>query len=92
MAIVITASVDARPQVTALRSETERRGLQLPERFAVPDRQLWERGYAAEAHRSLLPLARLLDEALTTVKPFIDPLLDGTATGTWHPHDSRWMS
>lgn len=90
VAIVIAAGVEARPQIKALRSEAERRGLQLPGRFEVPDRQKWERGYAAEAGRSLLPLALTLDEALTTVRPFLDALLDGTASGTWHPHDARW--
>jgi hypothetical protein len=37
-----------------LRSEFDRRNLVLPESFDVPDRALWERGYATEARRSLL--------------------------------------
>ena len=41
--------VDAEPQRRALASEASRRGLTLPKRFAVPDRALWEPGYAAEA-------------------------------------------
>ena len=49
VAIVLAAPVEAEPQLTALRSEAQRRGLQLPGRFAVPDRGLWQRGYAAEA-------------------------------------------
>jgi hypothetical protein len=90
VAIILTAPVRAKPQITALRSEAQRRGLQLPERFAVPDRQLWEPGYAAEAGRSLLPGAHTLDEALAAVSPFLDPLLDGTARGTWQPRQARW--
>lgn len=90
VAIVISASVDARPQLTALRSEAERRGITLPARFSVPDRALWERGYAAEAGRSLLPVAHTLDDALATVAPFLDPLLDGGAAGTWDPEHRRW--
>jgi Nucleotidyl transferase AbiEii toxin, Type IV TA system len=83
VAITLAASVDAKPQMAALRSEAERRGLRLPARFTVPDRAMWERGYAAEAERSLLSTARTLDEALAVVAPFLDPLLDGSAQGAW---------
>jgi hypothetical protein len=92
VAIVLAASVEAEPQLSALRSETRRRGLQLPGRFAVPDRGLWQPGYAAEAARSLLPKARKLDEAIATVTPFLDPLLDATARGRWDPQNARWTS
>jgi hypothetical protein len=81
VAIVLSAPVEAEPQLTALRSEARRRGLQLPGRFAVPDQRLWQRGYAAEAGRSLLARARTLDEATAMVTPFLDPLLDGSARG-----------
>lgn len=90
VAIVISASVDAAPQVTALRSEADRRGIALPVHFSVPDRALWERGYAAEAGRSLLPVAHTLDEALATVTPFLDPLLERSAAGRWDPEHRRW--
>lgn len=92
VAIVISASVDAAPQVTALRSEADRRGIALPVRFSVPDRALWEQGYAAEAGRSLLPVAHTLDEALATVTPFLDPLLEGSAGGRWDPEHRRWTT
>lgn len=92
VAIVISASVDAAPQLTALRSEADRRGITLPVRFSVPDRALWERGYAAEADRSLLPVARTLDDALAIVTPFLDPLLEGSAAGTWNPEHGRWTT
>jgi hypothetical protein len=91
-AIVLAASVEAEAQVTALRSEAQRRGLQLPGRFAVPDRGLWQPGYAAEAGRSLLPMARTLDEAIATVTPFLDPLLDAAAARSrWDPQNARWV-
>jgi Nucleotidyl transferase AbiEii toxin, Type IV TA system len=90
VAIVLARSVEARPQLAALRSEAARRGLRLPERLVVPDRARWEPGYAAEARRSLLPGARTLDEALAEVGPFADPLLDGSARGAWDQHDRRW--
>jgi hypothetical protein len=92
VAIVLAAPEEAEPQLTALRSEAQRRGLQLPGRFPVPDRGLWQSGYAAEAGRSLLPVARTLDEAIATVTPFLDPLLAGTARGRWDPQNARWTS
>jgi len=55
VAISLGASVDAEPQIAALQSEAARRGVSLPPRFGVPDRELWQGGYAAEARRSLLP-------------------------------------
>ncbi len=91
VAIVRGASVEAEPQIAALRSEARRRGLAFPARFEVPDRELWERGYAAEARDSLLPIARTLDEALAVVRPFLDPLLAGSAHGRWDPENSRWV-
>jgi hypothetical protein len=90
VAIVTEASVEAEGQMAALASEAKRRRINLPQRFAVPARDLWEPGYAAEAGRSLLPLAHTLDEALEVVSPFLDPLLDGTAVGTWQPNAGRW--
>jgi hypothetical protein len=92
IAIIAARSVEAGPQLAALRSEAARRGLSLPGRLEVPDRALWEPGYAAEARRSLLRSARTLDEALAAVRPFADPLLDGTASGTWDPRGARWAA
>jgi hypothetical protein len=92
VAIVLSVSVAADPQLLALRSEANRRGVALPARFSVPDRSLWERGYAAEASRSLLPVAHTLDEALATVSPFLDPLLDESAKGTWDPEHRQWST
>jgi hypothetical protein len=88
--IVTGASIDADDQLRALSSEVARRGLTLPRRFDVPDRELWEPGYAAEAERSFLVTSQTLDEALVVVRPFIDPLIDGTATGRWDPAGGAW--
>jgi hypothetical protein len=90
VAIIIVASVEAEAQMAALASESHRRRVALPPNFGVPDRDLWERGYAAEAGRSLLPAARNLDEALAVVSPFLDPLLNGAAAGSWDPKQRRW--
>jgi hypothetical protein len=91
VAIVTGASVDADAQATALASEADRRGVNLPPRFEVPVRHLWERGYAAEAARSLLPIARTLDEAQGLVRLFVDPLLERSAAGRWDPKERRWV-
>ncbi len=90
VAIITGASVDAAAQRAALESEFARRDLDLPEHFDVPDRALWAPGYAAEARRSLLDTARTLDEALTVVRPFVDPLLQGSAAGSWQPAGRQW--
>lgn len=90
VAVVSEASLDAEQQLVALRSEAERRGITLPTSFAVPDRDLWEKGYAAEAARSLLTTALTLAGALAVIRPFIDPLLNGTAIGIWDPREGRW--
>jgi hypothetical protein len=84
------ATVDAIAQTTALRSEEQRRHITLPQQFDVPDQRTWEVGYADEAQRSLLPYAKTLDEALAIVRPFINPLLDGSASGRWDPEDGGW--
>jgi len=88
--MVTGAKLDAGLTLRALSSETKRRGIVLPGRFDVPDRPLWQRGYAAEARRWLLPLGTTLDEALGIVRPCLDPLLDGSAEGTWQPQNRRW--
>lgn len=90
VAIVREASVEAEAAVAALRSEANRRSIALTARFDVPDRGFWEPGYANAARRSLLPVAHTLDEALAIVRPFIDPLLDGSANGTWDRASGRW--
>jgi len=90
VSIVTVASVEAVAQTAALRSEAKRRDVTLPRSFDVPDRGLWEPGYAAEARRSLLALARTLDEALATVRPFLDPVFDSGAVGRWDPKAERW--
>lgn len=92
VAIVTEVSVDADPQMAALASEVRRRGMGMPTRFDVPDRGLWERGYAAEAGRSLLLTAPTLTEALAAVRPFVDPLVLGAAIGRWDPKLGCWTA
>lgn len=90
--VSLTAHVHATAaaQGDALRSEVARRRITLPARFDVPDVALWGPGYAAEARRAVVPTAPSLADALAEVRPYLDPLLDGTATGTWDPDHRRW--
>lgn len=90
VSIVSGASIPAEPQREALCSEARRRAIALPPSFDVPDRVLWEAGYAAEAARSTLAIAHTLDEALAVVRPFIEPLLKGGAVGIWSPTSGSW--
>jgi len=92
VAIALQATVEAEPQRAALESEADRRGITLPATFAVPDREIWTKGYAAEAKRSRLDTAFTLNEALAIVAPFLNPLLDGTASGHWDPKDRQWVA
>ena len=92
VAIVTEVSVPADLQMAALASEAQRRGTVMPASCDVPDQGLWERGYAAEATRSLLATAPTLTEALGVVRPFVDPLLAGAAVGRWDPKLGRWTA
>ena len=91
VAIVHHTTVAASLQREALVKEGRRRGLSLSRAFEVPDRQMWERGYRAEARRTTGLDEANLDAALTTVRPFLNPLLDGTATGSWDPLTQTWL-
>jgi hypothetical protein len=80
VAIVLAASLNAGPQTAALRSEAGRRGLRLPERLTVPDRGLWEPGYAAEADRSRRWRRRWTPPLLRSGLPRPTP----GRRGSWH--------
>lgn len=90
VAIITGASVPGDAQSRAIRSEFDWRELALTDHFDVPDRALWEPGNAAEARRSLLGMAPTLHEALAIARPFLDPVLDGTAIGSWDRDSRAW--
>jgi hypothetical protein len=92
VALVNRAATPALPQQRALDSEAERRSLMLPPHFDVPDLAQWRIGYAAEARRAVGLSAGTLDEALATVRPFVEPLFHHTATGSWNPQEQRWVA
>lgn len=88
--LATTVHVDAAAALTALRSEAGHRDLRLPARFEAPDRSLWVPGYAAEARRCYGSVPPTLDRAMEKVRPFLNPLLDGSATGSWDPVRGHW--
>jgi hypothetical protein len=90
VAIASAAQIGAETQIVALRSETKRRSIELPIAFTVPDHETWKRGYEAEAGRSLLEVAATLEQALELMERFADPVLDGSARGTWDPGGATW--
>jgi hypothetical protein len=90
VAISRRATMNADLEKPALVTEAARRNLELPAAFDVPDRTIWQRGYRAEARRTVGLEAVDLEEALTAVRPFLDALLDATATGSWDPHIRSW--
>jgi Nucleotidyl transferase AbiEii toxin, Type IV TA system len=89
-ALVTCVRVRAEEQRVAVTSEIKRRGLDVPERFEVPDRELWTSGFARAVRRAIAPPVSTLDEALAIVCPFVDRVLDGTATGEWEPETQEW--
>lgn len=74
----------------ATRHQTAFRGIGLPTAFSSPG-PLWPAGYEAKA-TELTDLGELgrFTPALTLVKRFVDPVLDGTAAGEWDPVRSTW--
>ncbi|MEO8323137.1 MAG: nucleotidyl transferase AbiEii/AbiGii toxin family protein [Actinomycetota bacterium] len=91
VSIAAHASVPAEELQKAIESEAARRGIKLPEAFDVPDREMWKRGYEAEARRSLLTFALTLEEAIELVRKFIDPILNGILVGAWDPDQNEWI-
>ena len=92
IAILAQVSIPAAAQAAALRSEAGRRDITLPKEFSVPDERMWKPGYASEAKRSHLTKELTLEGALVLARAFLDPLLDGTASGRWNPKRRRWES
>jgi hypothetical protein len=88
--IAHTQPVDAAALRVALASESQRRGLGLPVTFNAPDAPGWRTGYARVAKDVPALAERDLEAALVTVRRFLDPILGGTATGSWRPDRQDW--
>jgi hypothetical protein len=84
-----TTVVDAHALTRALRSEANRRGLQLPDRLTIPD-PTWGPGYARVARDNPRLADRDITQAFQTTAALLDPALAMTAAGTWDPVRRSW--
>jgi hypothetical protein len=85
-----TCRVDATEALDALRSESLRRPLRLPQAFPKPADPGWPAGYARAA-RDARGLAETdLNAATETVRRFVNPMLDRSAAGVWSPKSLAW--
>lgn len=87
--IAKTQQLAAVATILAVRVGAAHRGLNLPTRFAVPDLEVWRRGYPAKACE-VPGVVPDFDAAVRLVASFLDPVLDGTARGAWNPTVARW--
>lgn len=87
--IAVTQRVDADLLRMSLGSEQRRRGLDPGRTLTLPSAE-WREGYRRIAHGMPDLPAFDADEAIEFVRRFIEPVLDGTATGTWNPQDLCW--
>lgn len=88
--IARTTTVDAVAVEIAVRSEASRRHLTLPDQLTVPSTPDWPAGFAREMRNAPAAVDRTLDAALATSRRFMDPILQGSATGVWDPGAQSW--
>jgi hypothetical protein len=89
--IATTQQVDAAALTLAIHVGTAHRRLTPPARFTVPDLDLWRRGYPTRAKEAATTVPDF-DTAVRTVAALLDPVLDGTALGTWNPATLTWTT
>jgi hypothetical protein len=85
-------SVTADALATALQAEFRRRGLGLPERFAVPEDAAWRPGYTRVVRDAPAVEERDLYHAVMTSGRFLDPVLAGEGAGRWDPETLAWRA
>lgn len=72
----------------AVVAEQARRGIAIPLDLPAPAAQ-WSTGYRKLAVRVVPRSVNRLDSALTRLRAFAGPVLEGTATGTWQADARR---
>lgn len=90
VAFAHSAAVGADELRRALDSEARRRGLALPDRLEVPSSPGWVAGYARIARETPGLEERNLDSAVSSAGRLLDPVLAGTADGSWDPVAIAW--
>ncbi len=89
--IASTQTLDGAALHTAITVGAAHRGLALPERFTVPDLEVWRAGYPAKA--ADVPGATPgFDHAAALVARFLDPILSGNPVRSWDPSSATWTS
>jgi hypothetical protein len=88
--IAHSQQVRANELAVAFASERLRRDLSRVYELAVPDEALWRTGYSTVARDVPGVAEKTLTDALSLAKRFVDPVLTGTATGTWKPEALAW--
>ena len=84
------AHVSADDAMAAVRAQARLRDVVLPGRFDIPDLDHWSRHYPLEARKVRGLTEQTLGDAVSIVGSFVDPILAGTATGSWDPVTLRW--
>jgi hypothetical protein len=84
------AQISADEAIAAVRAQANRRDLVLPGRFDIPDPDHWSRHYPIEARKVRGLTEQTLGDAVSIVSSFVDPILAGTASGSWDPVTLSW--
>jgi hypothetical protein len=87
-----SSEIDGEALTTALRSESRRRGLTLPDQLSDPAGADWPAGYARAVREAPGLPDRDLETALGTVRSMLDPILAGEQVGRWDPTTLGWLS
>lgn len=85
-----SSHVEADALHRAIETQSRRRGIDLPTRFAVPELVFWRPRYASAVRNLAEVEPQSLESALELVGAFIDPVLQGTARGSWDPIQLCW--
>jgi hypothetical protein len=85
-----TTEIDGPALATALRSESDRRGVELPNHLPDPLGADWRAGYARTVQDAPNLADRDLASALQTVRAMLDPVLAARHAGVWDPATLAW--
>jgi Nucleotidyl transferase AbiEii toxin, Type IV TA system len=85
-----SVEIDGDALAVALRSESARRRLGLPDHLPDPSGPDWRAGYARSARDAPSLPDRDLDAALKTVRALLDPVLAGERSRRWNPTTLNW--
>ncbi|MHB8273341.1 MAG: nucleotidyl transferase AbiEii/AbiGii toxin family protein [Dermatophilaceae bacterium] len=84
------AHVSADDGIAAVRAQASRREIVLRGRFDFPDLDHWSRHYPIEARKVRGLTEQTRGAAASIVRPFVDPILAGSAKASWDPVTLRW--